>query len=103
MPTTASCGWEIASSLTQVIAERRSEKYSRSKKAKYVFFHQEIFFAGDNGGSAGWLLVQKDSWQERTDRDKQGVAFDSYFIRRGLQGPSNLNFEILSISANIWL
>ena len=41
----------------------------------------KYFVAGDHGRPAGWLLVQKDIWQERTDRDKQGVAFHSYVIQ----------------------
>ena len=99
MPTTVSCGRGIASSLTQVIAERRSEKYPKSGDTKYLSSSMDIFFwlvimangniiflfvktsvlLGDNGWPACWLLVQKDSWQERTDRGKQGVAFYLYF------------------------
>ena len=45
---------------------------------RYIYFPCELFLAGDNGRPACWLLVQKDSWQEKTDRDKQGV--DLYFI-----------------------
>ena len=48
MPTTVSCGRGIASSLTQVIAERRSEKYPKSGDTKYLSSSMDIFF---------WLVI----------------------------------------------
>ena len=77
MPTTVSCGWGIASSLTQVIAERRWRNIPDQRKQN-ILYHCGIFLAGDNGGPVGWLLVQKDRGKERTDRDKQGDAFLFY-------------------------